>query len=70
MVQGHLTYCLQKNCKVIELQSPSQINNMFCCLSKIIGCKYGFLVGEEKKNYNFNYYIDIKKLQKLLNKAI
>ncbi len=66
---SHLLFA-KKNCKVIELQSPSQINNMFCCLSKIIGCKYGFLVGEEKKSYNFNYYIDIKKLQKLLNKAI
>ena len=66
---SHLLFA-KKNCKVIELQSPSQINNMFCCLSKIRGCKYGFLVGEEKKSYNFNYYIDIKKLQKLLNKAI
>ena len=43
---------------------------MFFFLSKIIGFKYCFLVGEEKNNYNFNYYIDIKKLQKLLNKAI
>lgn len=66
---SHLLFA-KKNCKVIELQSPSQINTMFCCLSKIIGCKYGFLVGEEKKNYNFNYYIDIKKLQKILNKAL
>ena len=43
---------------------------MFCCLSKIIGCKYGFLVGDEKKNNNFNYNIDIKKIQKLLNQII
>ena len=66
---SHLLFA-KKSCKIIELQSPSQINNMFCSLSKLIGCKYGFLIGDEKKNYNFNYNIDIKKLYKLLSKII
>ena len=60
---SHLIFA-KKNCKIVELQSPSQINNSFGCLSKIIGAKYGFLVGDERKSNNFNYYIDIKKLKK------
>ena len=63
---SHLIFA-KKNCKIVELQSPSQINNSFGCLSKIIGAKYGFLVGDERKSNNFNYYIDIKKLKKIIN---
>ena len=58
---SHLLFA-PKGCKVIELQSSSQLNNMFCCLSKILGYKYGFLVGNEKKDNNFNCNINVKKL--------
>jgi len=66
---SHLLFA-KKNCKVLELQSPSQINNSFCCMSQLLGYKYGFLVGEEKNNKNSDYYIDIKNLEKLLKKMI
>jgi hypothetical protein len=66
---SHLLFA-KKSSKIIELQSPSQINNTWCVVSKLIGCRYGFLIGDEKNNHNFNYKIDISKLKKLINKAI
>ena len=32
--------------KSIEFLSPNKINNMFCCSSKILGQKYGFIIGK------------------------
>ena len=66
---SHLLFA-QKNCKIIELQSPSQLNNMFGCLAKILDYKYGFLVGSENRQSNFNYTINLGKLLKLVKKAL
>jgi hypothetical protein len=66
---SHLIFA-PKNCKVIELQSPSQLNNMFGCMAKILDYKYGFLVGSENKQSNFNYTINLGKLLKLVKKTL
>ena len=66
---SHLLFA-KKSSKIIELQAPSQINNTWCVVSKLIGCSYGFLIGDEKKNHNSNYKIDLSKLKKLINKAL
>ena len=58
-----------KKCTIIELHSPKQLNNMFCCLSKILGLKYGFLIGEEADNKN-NFCINVNSLEKLINKFL
>ena len=41
MDQVVCTQFMPKKTKIIEFLSPNQINNMFCCSSKILGQKYG-----------------------------
>tara|TARA_B110000967_G_C18890789_1_gene567227 strand:- start:108 stop:1364 length:1257 start_codon:yes stop_codon:yes gene_type:complete len=74
VVMPHGSNCLHmvyapKKCKFIEFQSPSQINNMFACMSLILKQKYGFLIGKNEDRNN-NYDISLKNLEKIMQKVL
>ena len=65
VVMPHGSNCLHmvyapKKCKFIEFQSPSQINNIFACMSLILKQKYGFLIG---KNDNVEKLLKVTHIQ-------
>lgn len=60
---------VKKNSVFIELHSPNQLNNMFCCLCKILAIRYGFIIGEQADSKN-NFNIDVKKLEFMIQKIL
>ena len=52
--------CIKK-CKIIEIQSPNQPNNIFLCVAQMLKIDFFVAMGEKPtKDHKKNYYIDIK----------
>ena len=68
---GIHTLFASKKCKIIEIQSPNQPNNIFLCVAQMLKIDFFVAMGEKPtKDHKKNYYIDIKKFIKILKKKI
>ena len=66
---GIHTLFASKKCKIIEIQSPNQPNNIFLCVAQMLKIDFFVAMGEKPTNdHKKNYYIDIKKFIKILKK--
>ncbi|MFX1392245.1 MAG: DUF563 domain-containing protein [Promethearchaeota archaeon] len=57
------------NLKVIELFSPKYIAHNYFMLCKTLKFHYRYIIGYET-NYNFDFRVDLKKVEKILNELI
>lgn len=68
---GIHTLFVSKKCKIIEIQSPDQPNNIFLCVAQMLKIDFFIAMGERPTNdHKKNYYIDVKKFIKILKKKI
>jgi len=64
----HMLYA-PKNSMLIEIQSPTQINSAIFNITRILGQKYGFILGDKpntSSSINNDYYVNENELIKIL----
>jgi capsular polysaccharide biosynthesis protein len=64
---AYLPFC-QPDCKFIELHTPKLLNGVFFAHWKMLGRRYGYMVGQSRGN-GFNYWIDPAELLELISIA-
>jgi len=67
----HMLYA-PKDAKLLEIQSPTQINTAIFSITQTIGQKYGFILGDKPNTssiINNDYYVNENELIKFLKKT-